>query len=282
MDLTFFGVRGSCPCAGEEYGRVGGNTSCTLVSVDEEPLLVLDLGSGMRALGERLARAGTPLHMHALLTHLHFDHLLGLPFFAPLLEPGAQLRLFGPEQDGKHLRDALACAMRPPFFPVSMFDLGGEVEVEELSGEGPGGVALALGGIAVRAARVPHPGPTLGFRLSANAKTAVYIPDHQAPPDRKTIPEQVQALCEGADVLVHDAQYTEAEYAMKPTWGHSTAAYAIRVAVESGVARLVLFHHDPSHTDRDLDELLADARRHPDARKLDEVSVAIEGATVRV
>lgn len=275
MDLTFFGVRGSCPCAGEEYGRVGGNTSCTLVSVDGEPPLVLDLGSGLRALGDRLLRDGPVLRAHALLTHLHFDHLLGLPFFAPLHEPGAKLTIFGPMQDEGRLRDALACAMKPPFFPVTMVDFGGEIDICELGDE-----EVRIGGISVRAARVPHPGSTLGFRVTADGTSVVYVPDHQAPPDRRSVPDAVRALCDGADVLVHDAQYTDAEFDAKPDWGHSTAAYAVRVAVESGVRRLVLFHHDPSHTDRDLDDLLDGARQLPEADKLDDVIVATEGMTV--
>ncbi|MGH8981408.1 MAG: MBL fold metallo-hydrolase [Acidimicrobiales bacterium] len=277
MDLTFFGVRGSCPCAGREYGRVGGNTSCTLVSVEGEPPLVLDLGSGLRALGELLCRKEAPLEATALLSHLHIDHLLGLPFFGPLHEPGARLTVFGPPQEGARLRDILDRAVKPPFFPVTMAELGGEVDVREVDDE-----ELRIGAIGVRAARVPHPGVTLGFRVTAGGRSVVYIPDHQAPPDCREVPEPVRALCDGADLLVHDAQYTDAEYAAKPDWGHSTVSYALRVAAASGVRRLALFHHDPSHSDEDMDELLGAARRLPDAARLDELTVATEGKTVTV
>jgi phosphoribosyl 1,2-cyclic phosphodiesterase len=275
--LTFFGVRGSCPCSGDDYRRVGGNTACTLVSVEGQPPLILDLGTGLRALGEALRHAElTPLRANALLTHLHFDHILGLPFFAPLHEPGAHLTVYGPRQDGgDHLRETLASAVEPPFFPVKMVEFGGEIDVREVADE-----AFTLGRIHVRASLVPHPGNTLGFRIEADGRTLVYLPDHQAPPDRVGVPDAVVELCKGADVLLHDAQYSDDEFAMKPDWGHSTVAYAVRVAAVSAVRRLFLFHHDPLHTDRDVGLLLRRARRLPEARRLVQLSAATEGTTV--
>lgn len=278
--MTFYGVRGSCPCAGDRYRRVGGNTACTAVSVNGETPLVLDLGTGVRALGDLLCETarqeGRPLRVSALLTHLHFDHVMGLPFFTPLLvDPESALTIYGPPQDGASLRDTLASVVQPPFFPIQLKDLPGELDVREVMDE-----ELAIGPFTVRAARIPHPGTTLGFRIQCGSTSLAYLPDHQAPGDRRSVAESVRQLCDGVDLLLHDAQYTDDEFSAKSAWGHSTVAYAVRVAAECGVGRLVLFHHDPLHSDREIGVLLRQAQRLPDASRLDDVSVAVEGGSV--
>ena len=279
MKVSFFGVRGSCPCSSDQHRRYGGNTSCVLVEVEDEPQLILDLGTGLRALGDYLKpplkASGVPLHATALLTHLHYDHVLGLPFFAPMRDPGAVLDVYGPSQQGASLHDVLAGMVKPPFFPVHMADFRGELRIHDL--EGP--ADFTLGSIAVKARSIPHIGHTLGYRIEADGRAVVYISDHQAPLDRRTQDKGVLELCEGADLLIHDAQYTDEEFVTLSDWGHSTPAYAVRVARESGARRLSLFHHDPAHTDKEIDRMLDHGRRLTSRQVLD-VSAAAEGKSV--
>lgn len=280
MRVTFFGVRGSCPCSSDQYCRYGGNTSCVLVEVEGEHPLILDLGTGLRALGNQLhaplRAAGIPLEATVLLTHLHYDHVLGLPFFAPMRDPGAVLDVYGPSQQSGPLHDVLSGMVRPPFFPISMADFRGELRCHDL--EGP--ADFAVGGIQVKARAIPHIGHTLGFRIEAQGRSLAYVSDHQAPLDRHTVEKSVYELCEGADLVLHDAQYTDEEFATMSDWGHSTDSYAVRVAVESGARRLMLFHHDPAHSDDQVDRMLANARHLAAKAGLAEVSAAAEGQTV--
>jgi len=280
VDVTFYGVRGSCPCAGEEYRRFGGNTSAVLVEIDGDPPLILDLGTGAHALGRALRRSAcgtTPFRGTALLTHLHYDHILGLPFFPPLAEPGTLLEIHGPRQGIEPLAATLRRAVQPPFFPVHLAELHGDVIFHDLGSED-----FAVGSAKVRSRPVPHPGATLGYRIEAPGAVLAYVPDHQAAPDRQWVDPAVLELCDGADLVIHDAQYSEDELDRHPDWGHSSVDYAVRVAAASGARRLALFHHDPSHADRDVDALVAHAGALPAADRLDEVYAASEGTTVVV
>ncbi len=282
MHITYFGVRGSCPCSSAQQRRYGGNTSCVLVEVAGERPLILDMGTGLRALGHHLNgplhAAGRPLRADALLTHLHYDHVLGTPFFPPMRDPGALLEIYGPSQGDESLQDTMAGMVKPPFFPVNMADFRGVLRYRDLVGCDE----FSLGGVGIKVRTVPHIGNTLGFRIEAEGVAVAYVPDHQAPLDRATVDDAVLALCEGVDLLIHDAQYTEDEFVELSDWGHSTPAYAVQVANEAGARRLTMFHHDPGHTDRDLDRMLRAARRIASSTGKVEVDAAMEGVTVEV
>jgi phosphoribosyl 1,2-cyclic phosphodiesterase len=279
VNVTFYGVRGSCPCSGDRYRRYGGNTSCLVVEVEGDEPLIIDLGTGLRVLGEVLHKdvraVGAPLHATALLTHLHFDHILGLPFFAPLQDPGARLTVHGPAQAKRSLKDVLHAAVKPPVFPIHMDEFRGELVTIDTRDED-----FSVGSAKVMARVIPHSGVTLGYRIEADGRALAYLPDHQAPLDRRTISESVMELCQGVDLLVHDGQYTEDEFSTKADWGHSTAAFAVHVAAEANVRKLLLSHHDPSHNDREVDRILTQARRLPEAKGIEDVSSAHESQSI--
>jgi phosphoribosyl 1,2-cyclic phosphodiesterase len=279
VNVTFYGVRGSCPCSGDRYRRYGGNTSCLVIDIEGDEPLIVDLGTGLRSYGDVLQREvralGTPMHATALLTHLHFDHILGIPFFSPLHDPGARLSVYGPAQPKGTLKDALHAAVQPPVFPIHMEQFRGELITIDVGSED-----FSIGSAKIMARPVPHAGETLGFRIEAEGRSVAYMSDHQAPLDRRAIPEAVLELCHGVDLLIHDGQYTDDEFSAKADWGHSTAAYAVHVAAEAGAKRLLLSHHDPSHTDRELDRILNQARRLPESKLVDDVSSAHESQSV--
>lgn len=281
MRVTFYGVRGSCPCSSEGHRRYGGNTACVAVAPPTGgPPLVLDLGTGLRPLGIALAGgAGQPRVQRyaALLTHLHWDHLIGLPFFEPILRAGSHLDVYGPAQEEGSIQEVVDAVVKPPFFPVQVGELKGAVAFHDLDD----GV-LEVGGATVTARTVPHAGRTLGFRVEMGGASLAYLSDHQEPADGERVDPAVLELCAGADLVIHDAQYTRAELAAKVDWGHSTPAYAVHVAALAGAGTLVLFHHDPQHLDDQLDAMWAEARAHPEAARLAGVLSAYEGMELEV
>lgn len=255
MLVEFFGVRGSCPCPSPSHGRYGGNTACVALTVAGEPPMVFDMGTGLQSFGRTQPTDGT-FRGTALVTHIHWDHVQGLPFFPPADRKGAEFDIYGPTHDEGTLADCFDAFMCPPYFPVRFRDLRGEYRFHDI-----GETRFTVGGAEVLAREVPHTGPTLGYRVSRDGATVAYVSDHQAPVGLDSVPAGVLELAEGADLLIHDAQYTRAEFAEKSHWGHCTTDYALRVAEEAGAKCVVLFHHDPSHTDADMDEIVAHTRK---------------------
>lgn len=259
--VTFWGVRGSTPCDGHQYDRYGGNTSCVEIASEGHDPVVFDLGTGLRSYGEHLEAEGRRDGYRAsvLLTHLHWDHIQGLPFFAPLAAGGGAITVFGPEQADGPLAEVFRGVMSPPYFPITPEQLRGDVGFEAVGRDD-----FPANGAKVKARWVRHTDPTLGFRVEIDGFAVAYLPDHgpgTVPDDPELyVPDDVLELCDGADLVIHDAQHTTSEYELKRSWGHCTVEYAVHVAREAGARELALFHHCPSHGDDRLDEILRDAR----------------------
>lgn len=275
--LHFWGTRGSIATPGPSTVRYGGNTACVEVRGPSGELVVFDAGTGMRELGNRLQQErldGEPLLVHLLISHLHWDHIQGLPFFRPAFDPRTQLTIYGPSQGKKPLKDLLGLGMDDPFFPVDLDGLPAQLIVNELR-DG----ALAIGSLHVRTVQVHHPSPCLAFRVEAARRSIVYATDTEDAFTGRENP--VNELARGADLLIHDAQYLDQD--RKAGWGHSTVEAAIEVAAVAGVRTLVLYHHDPDRSDDELDAigLLSNAIVAERAVKL-RVIVAREGLELEV
>ena len=270
MRVTVWGSRGSIASAGPGTLRYGGNTACITVASDDV-VVVLDAGTGMRSAG--LDLAADTRAVHVLVTHLHMDHIQGLGFFAPLFQPSREVHIWGPPSTTQDLRTRLTRYLSPPLFPVRLRDLGASFSLHDV----PDG-RWSIGGLGVTAASVIHPGPTVGYRIDEGRRSLAYLPDHEPALGGITDPRWTSGLglALDADVLVHDGQYTEDEYAMRIGWGHSTIAHAVALADMAGAAELLLFHHEPSHDDAMIDGLIAGARS---SRQAGSVEAAREGMT---
>ncbi len=262
MRIRFWGTRGSIPTPGPHTLRYGGNTSCVEVRSAGGTLIVLDGGTGVHDLGRHLlAEAGGPLHGHLLVGHTHWDHIQGLPFFAPFYVPGNRWTLYGPSAAARPLRETLARQMDGQSFPIPLERLAAELHCRDI-GEGE----HELGDVEVRAQSLNHSSPALGYRLRADGRTVVYACDHEPSPDwspgcpPEDLPPADRRHAEflaGADLVIHDAQYTAAELKGKRGWGHSSVDYVVDLCRLAGVRRLALTHHDPQRRDDDLDGIVA-------------------------
>ena len=259
MRARIWGCRGSLATPGPETLRYGGNTSCVEVRLDDA-VLVLDAGTGARRLGAELMRED-PDDLHVLLTHLHLDHLEGLGFFAPLRRPGRTVHIWGPPSPLRSLADRISRYLSPPLFPVQLSDLTAEIHFHDV----PDG-DWEIAGARISARHVIHLGPTVGYRIEHDGWSLAYLPDHEPALGVQLAPGEADwisgySLAHRADVLLHDAQYTEEEYGARVGWGHSSTDAAVSFAQATHARRLVLFHHDPVHADGDLERMLGHARR---------------------
>ncbi|HYK97639.1 MAG TPA: MBL fold metallo-hydrolase [Candidatus Acidoferrales bacterium] len=276
MHIRFWGTRGSIPTPGPLTVRYGGNTACVEVRDSTGALLVLDAGTGLRELGVALMgqNGARPFNIDLLLSHLHWDHIQGIPFFRPAYDPNSTLRIKGPKQS-RSMKELLGLGMDDPFFPVDLDDIPARIDIGELMD----GSDERMGPYRVRSASIFHPAPALAYRIEADGKSLVYATDTEDPFSGKLNP--VIKLAEGADTLIHDAQFLKSDF--KPTWGHSTIESAIDVAAKAKVKRLVLYHHDPDRSDDALDHIGREASRAGRERLAGlEVVVAREGLELEV
>lgn len=253
MKVTFWGTRGSLASPSPETVRYGGNTSCVSVEGKEGGLLVLDAGTGLRNLGQSLP--ADLKQVHILLTHLHMDHIQGLPFFAPLRRKGVEVHLWGPASTTLSLSARLQKYLSPPLFPVSVHELSSSLHFHEL----PANV-IEIGEFSVNAQLIIHPNPTIGYRIESAGAAITYLPDHEPALGGRTFPHDKSwvsgyKLAEGVGLLIHDSQYTEQEYENRVGFGHSSIRHAFQFAGLTDVNHFVPFHHDPTHSDSDLDRM---------------------------
>jgi len=276
MHVTFYGVRGSTPSPAEANRRYGGNTAAVVLETAGRDPIVLDLGTGLRMWGLTQPLDGS-FRATALVTHIHWDHIQGLPFFPPVDRVGARLDVFAPQQDEGDLDTVINDFMRPPYFPVQYCDLRGDIRFTAVHDHD-----FEIGSAKVKARPVPHCGPTLGYRIDWEGASVAYVSDHQAPRTLDTVADSVLELCDGVDLLIHDAQYTAEEFEEKAHWGHCTMDYALLVAREAGARRLALFHHDPAHSDDELDVLHGAVRARAREAGGPEVLSAREGLELQI
>ncbi|HYV93689.1 MAG TPA: MBL fold metallo-hydrolase [Chitinophagales bacterium] len=253
MKINLWGVRGSLPTTDQEMTFYGGNTSCTGVSQDGW-LLVLDGGSGIHKM---VVNNLNHKRIDILLTHLHIDHIQGLGFFKPLFDPTMEIHIWGPASSQRSLHSRLSRYLSPPLFPVLIRDLPCKLNLHELENS-----TLELGPFAIQSSYVIHPGPTIGFRITDHHSIFTYLPDHEPALGSFGMISNTKwlsgiDLASGADLLLHDAQYTTEEYQARKGWGHSSMDDAGYFAAIAGVKHLLLGHHDPSHSDAQLNEMFS-------------------------
>jgi phosphoribosyl 1,2-cyclic phosphodiesterase len=257
MKITIWGCRGSLPSPGPEKNRYGGNTSCVQVEYNDS-CLILDGGSGIQRLGVSMPKEQKEVNI--LLTHLHLDHIMGLGFFQPLYNPNVTVNIYGPAGTSESLVHRLRRYFSPPLFPVRLNELPCKLNIIEIDHSD-----FKIDDFHISSEYICHPGPTVGFRVKCNDNIFAYMPDHEpalGSSDFPNIPAWTSGynIAQNADLLFHDAQYKNHEYKNSIGWGHSSMEDAIKFSILCNVDKMVMFHHDPSHTDIQLEELYRETK----------------------
>lgn len=282
--VTFWGTRGTIPTPGAHTARYGGNTACVEIRDGHGHLVILDAGTGIRGLGKHLASQSSPngVRAHILLSHAHWDHIQGLPYFAPFFKKGNVITVWGPKQGDVEMGDILRQLMQPVVFPVPLDALAATLEVRHVNAD-----PIETEGCTITSMRVRHPAVTLGYRLEMpGGVSVVYVTDDELGPTGQydvgpNWRERFVKFIGGADLLIHDAMYTPEECAAHAGWGHSSYVEAVELARESGAKRLALFHHEPEHTD-DATDVIAEQARDVAARNggRTQIVAAAEGLNI--
>lgn len=278
-----WGTRGSVPSPGPTTAGYGGNTSCLEVMARDGRRFIFDAGSGIRLLGQDILAQGSVAPTELFLTHFHWDHIQGLPFFAPMYVPEARIRVHGAKQGDIDIQSLIAGQMGPIYFPIPFEAVAAQLEFKHLNGE-----PFVDGDVEVASMRVRHPGWTHGYRIRVGGSSVGYFPDNELVGGTHELsqPATYKAIVEfldGVDLLFHDAMFSDTEYTRREGWGHSSFGHAVRLAEEAGVKRLMVFHHAPERTDTELFRILGDLRDDIARRGSSlEIGIAAEGEDLTV
>ena len=282
LSATCWGTRGSIPSPGHATAHFGGNTSCLLVQAGERRL-IFDAGTGIRGLGQQmLQRGGGRTEADLFLTHFHWDHIQGIPFFAPLYDPATDIRIHGSPQGDRDVESIFRAQLKPIYFPIPFEALEAGMTFRHID-EGP----WQDGDVTVSAMRVRHPANTYGYRIDARGLSVAYIPDNEligaSYPVEDGWYDKLVEFLGGVDLLFHDAMFTDDEYPAHEGWGHSTFSQALDLARHAGVRSLRFFHHAPDRSDSELLDILTDLSQKLDASHSRlELGVAAEGEELPV
>jgi phosphoribosyl 1,2-cyclic phosphodiesterase len=268
LKIRFWGVRGSIPTPGSDFCRTGGNTSCVVLQFGQEPVVVIDGGTGLRLFGRQLKWSEEqPLRATLLFSHFHWDHIQGFPFFGPIYSRHAELSLWS-GVPARELQTLLTRQMCAPFFPVSYSEVPARCDFHRLEAGG-----FSPGSLQITPVTLNHPGSATGFRIDSPAGSVIYVSDHEH--GNTPIDEQIQRKASGCDVMIYDAHFTPEEYPSFKGWGHSTWLQGAQIAAQARVGKLMLFHHSPDRTDREVDEIVGHAREI-----FPQTYAAVEGGTL--
>lgn len=256
MKITFYGVRGSIAISGEEYFEHGGCTTCLGMQLSEEDYLIFDAGTGIKRLGDEISKKPNIKNIHLLMTHHHLDHIQGFPFFQPIYNPEININIYSPAIDGydENEQPPVLAQMREPYFPVPASALPANIQHTTLAQTMQ---TLNLAKHDIQTQRINHPGGGLAYRINSKDGSIVFITDNElsSSSHQHTNMDEWVEFCKGAQVLIHDSQFTCTEIKEKKDWGHSAAEDACQLAIAAGIQYFVLFHHDPARTDEEIHEI---------------------------